>query len=113
MMKGSGMGKGLMGQMGKGGAVYPMGGGQQAISSKIFVGGLRKSETTQEALVQHFQQFGPVKGVEMKYDPTGAFRGFAFMAFESMESAQKVLDNYDNNRLLGKWIDCKPSEDVS
>jgi len=77
-------------------------------SAQIFVGGL-PTTATQEAVSKFFSQFGPVTEVHLKYDPTGTFRGFGFVTFESEEFASLVLENYEDNVFQGKWIDCKPA----
>eukprot|EP00413_Alexandrium_margalefii_P000985 CAMPEP_0204518140 /NCGR_PEP_ID=MMETSP0661-20131031/4041_1 /ASSEMBLY_ACC=CAM_ASM_000606 /TAXON_ID=109239 /ORGANISM="Alexandrium margalefi, Strain AMGDE01CS-322" /LENGTH=505 /DNA_ID=CAMNT_0051523575 /DNA_START=33 /DNA_END=1547 /DNA_ORIENTATION=- len=94
------------------GAVQPAqdsGAGQQASSGgppeKVFVGGLPKS-CTEGALWQHFQWYGPVASVDLKYDPEGGFRGFGFVTFQDMQTAEKVLADKEMS-FQGKWIDCK------
>lgn len=83
--------------------------GIAADCNKLFVGGLPKS-TTEEAITEHFSQFGPVTEVLLKKDPTtGANRGFAFVTFESPDSATAVLQNRGGNRFEDRWIDCKPA----
>jgi len=60
-------------------------------SEKVFVNNL-PLETTEDALCFHFSQYGSVASTALKHDPvTGAFRGFAFVVFESVEDAQFVL----------------------
>lgn len=88
---------------GKGGKTHPV---NIEVSDKIFVGGLPKI-ITDEQVKNHFSQFGIVKDVNMKFDEKGACRGFCFVTFDSVDTAQVVLDNYDNNTIDGKWIECK------
>lgn len=78
-------------------------------ANKIFVGGLDKESVDEEALMHHFSQFGPVTKVELKYDDKG-FRGFGFVTFESVDVAQKVIDNGEANEFQGKRIDCKSAQ---
>merc|ERR1719210_1355876 len=76
------------------------------VGTKIFAGALPK-KCTQEMVHAYFSQFGAVTNVELKYGPDGTFRGFGFITFGSPESVRAVLENYDNNLIEGKWIDCK------
>ena len=85
-------------------------GGKGAIdpsNPKIFVGALPKS-ATEESVSMFFSAFGNVTEVVVKMAEDGQCKGFAFVTFEDATSAKSVLDNYDNNMLDGKWIDCKP-----
>jgi len=122
MMMGKGcMSKGLMGMKGMGydgcfgygkgdkgkGKGKNTGGCDPALAGKkIFVGALPKN-ITDEAVKSHFSQFGNVTDVSLRYGPDGSFRGFGFVSFENVEAAQAVFANYENNRIDGKWIDCK------
>lgn len=82
---------------------------EEKVTDTLFVGGLPRSGVTSESLLEHFQQFGPVKSCELKVDSDGQPRGFAYVTFEKLETAQAVLDNYENNLIGGKWVDCKPA----
>lgn len=83
------------------------GGDQAAEGSKIFVGGLPKA-LPEDAIKAHFEQnFGQVVEMNMKYTEDGQARGFCFVTFANPADAEKVLANYDNNRIEGKWVDCK------
>ncbi|CAJ1399339.1 unnamed protein product [Effrenium voratum] len=112
MMKGGKGGGGGCGGKGKDvkGQQYGKGMGPPTADSEVvFVGGLPK-DATEEAIAQHFSQFGIVQKVDMKYDMnTGVFRGFAFVTLGAVEQAQAVMSNYDNNMFNGRWIDCKPA----
>lgn len=44
------------------------------------------------------------------YNENGESRGYCFITFENLESAQAVIDNYDHNMIDEKWVDCKPSD---
>merc|ERR1712151_101296 len=46
----------------------------------------------------------------MMYDDAGVSRGYCFITFQSVDSAQKVYANYDHNEIQGQWVDCKPSQ---
>lgn len=79
-----------------------------ALSEKIFIGAIPRN-VTEEAIWSFFIKFGVVVRVEIKTDRAGQPKGFGFVTFESLESAQAALDNYENNIIGGKWIDVKNS----
>jgi len=87
-----------------GGAGQMQGTGVQP--EKIFVGGLPKT-ATEEGLWQHFQWYGPVISVDLKYDAEGGFRGFGFVTFQDSTIVAKVLADKEGCNFMGKWIDCK------
>ncbi|CAG5112362.1 Oidioi.mRNA.OKI2018_I69.chr2.g6585.t1.cds [Oikopleura dioica] len=78
-------------------------------NQKMFIGGVSK-QTTTASLRAHFEQFGAVKDVEIKVDPsTGLSRGFGFVLFELPESVNAVVAA-GQQFLDGKRIDPKPAE---
>ncbi|CAB4056573.1 LARP7 [Lepeophtheirus salmonis] len=53
------------------------------------------SHSTQESLQQIFQEYGPVEYVSLpKYTESHLPKGFAFVEFQTVESAQKALEAY-------------------
>jgi len=83
------------------------------VSEKLFINNL-PPETTEDAVVFHFCQFGNVQSASLKKDSqTGAFRGFAFVTFESAEEAQLVLDSPEASEFEGistsSRLDIKPA----
>ncbi|CAD7933734.1 unnamed protein product [Amoebophrya sp. A120] len=83
--------------------------------AEMFVGNLVKDNEVHstKALRTFFEQFGPVKDVDVKKDRNGLGKGFAFVQFEDSSSVDTVLQTYDNNYLGGVWLDCKKSVDRS
>jgi len=77
-------------------------------AAKIFVGGLPRG-CNENSLHAWASQFGPVIKVDVKMDPMGTPRGFAFVSFESPETAEFVVSNRENNIIDGKQVDCKPA----
>ncbi|CAE7564547.1 HRP1 [Symbiodinium natans] len=73
----------------------------------IFVGGLRKS-TTEDKVAGHFAKFGQVSNVEIKKQPDGTSRGFAFVTFAEKASVAKVLEAHSSHMIDNKWVDVKP-----
>lgn len=60
------------------------------MNKKIFVGGL-PGEFPEEELRKHFEQYGPVEDVEWPFDKqTKARKNFAFVVFETEESANNA-----------------------
>jgi len=78
--------------------------GEKAVSqSKIYVGNLPYSATEQE-LTDLFGKFGQIKQVSLIIDKeTGRSKGFAFITFETAESAQSSLA-LDNTELNGRKL---------
>ena len=74
-------------------------------SRKCFIGGL-SWDTTEEALVSHFQKYGNIVDYTiMKDSATGRSRGFGFLTFEDAKSVDALLK--DRHVLDGKLIDPK------
>lgn len=80
-------------------------------TNKLFVGGLPQNTTANE-LREHFEKFGVVSDAVVMIDPaTNRSRGFGFVCFlpgqEGAEAVATSLENYDNHRIRGKWIEVK------
>ena len=75
---------------------------------KIFVGGLKDSHDEQ-ALTDHFSQFGNVVGVKILTDKTtGRKRGFAFIEFDDYDSVDKAV-LHKNHTIKYVLVDVKKS----
>ncbi len=60
-------------------------------NKRIFVGNL-KPTTTKSELRDYFSTFGKMAKIEIMTDhQTGASRGFGFLTFDEVDSAEKVL----------------------
>lgn len=76
-------------------------------TKKMFVGGL-PPDVTEEMFRNFFEQFGEVEDSVVMLDrDTGRPRGFGFITFQSEDTADKVLENFDKNYINGKWVECK------
>lgn len=75
---------------------------------KMFVGRIPK-ELTAEVIKAYFLQYGPINEFKWLEDDSGTPKGYCFVTFENEESAQLVYANYDDNKINGEWVDCKPS----
>eukprot|EP00933_Yihiella_yeosuensis_P070170 TRINITY_DN7778_c1_g1_i3.p1 TRINITY_DN7778_c1_g1~~TRINITY_DN7778_c1_g1_i3.p1 ORF type:complete len:356 (+),score=79.77 TRINITY_DN7778_c1_g1_i3:61-1128(+) len=77
-------------------------------NAKMFVGGLPRDANEDE--VRHsFEIFGDIKEVKMMVDEQGVSKGFCFVEFETVEDAQRVYENHAHNKVMDKWVDCKPT----
>ncbi len=73
------------------------------MQNQLFVGNLAFS-TTKEELEAAFSVYGPVLEVKIPMDrDTGRVRGFAFVTFETQQSAEKALA-LDGTDLNGRAI---------
>jgi len=80
-------------------------------TNKLFVGGLPQNTAATE-LREHFEAFGIVSDAVVMIDPvTGRSRGFGFVCFlpgqDGAAAVTAALEQYDNHRLRGKWIEVK------
>jgi len=77
----------------------------------LFIGGLPQNATANE-LREHFEKFGVVSDAVVMIDPaTNRSRGFGFVCFlpgqEGATAVTSTLEQYDNHRMRGKWIEVK------
>ena len=78
--------------------------GERAISNKVFVGNL-SFDVTREELIEAFSAAGKVVDAKLPTDrETGRPRGFAFVEFESDESAEKSIELLNGKTLRGRPI---------
>jgi hypothetical protein len=80
-------------------------------TNKLFIGGLPQNTTANE-LREHFEKFGIVSDAVVMIDPaTSRSRGFGFVCFlpghEGAAAVTTALQQYDNHRIRGKWIEVK------
>jgi len=72
--------------------------------TKVFVGNLSWN-TTDDSLRDNFSQYGTVlEAYVMKERETGRSRGFAFVTFDTAESANKAIDGANEQPLDGRTI---------
>lgn len=79
---------------------------KSASEDRIFVGGLPPT-ATQSSVMTHFQQYGVVKSVDLKFGQDGLFRGFGFITFDSKQTADFVRLNAASTQFEGAMIVCK------
>merc|ERR1719329_1860868 len=78
----------------------------------VFAGGLRKS-TDEDQVVSHFSKFGEVEKVEIKRQPDGTSRGFAFVRFKEKGAVERVIEKRAAHMIDNKWIDVKRHNGVA
>ncbi|TGK06538.1 RNA-binding protein [Leptospira fletcheri] len=83
------------------------------MSSKLFVGGLSWS-TTDQTLRQVFEVHGAVQEANVVIDrETGRSRGFGFVTFSDLDSAQAALAELNGKDVDGRNIVVSVAEDRS
>ncbi|MCC5813903.1 MAG: RNA-binding protein [Leptospira sp.] len=81
------------------------------MDSKIYVGNLN-FRISEEALRNSFSSFGNITEIRMIRDrETGNFKGFAFISFETPESAQKAVSAMNGKDFEGRAIRVNIAED--
>lgn len=74
------------------------------------MGGLPHSVTDEE-LKNHFSHFGEIEDYVVMVDrTTGKPRGFGFVTFTTEDPVDRVMAEKDNQRIKGKWVDCKRAQ---
>merc|ERR1740121_3176408 len=77
---------------------------------KVFVAGLPLQNTpSEEEIKSIMSRFGDVSCVELKYDAQGAFRGFCYVNYDTLEAARECVLNHQKFEIGGNIIDCKPA----
>jgi hypothetical protein len=75
------------------------------VTTKIFVGGLSPSVTS-EGLISHFSAYGEVVDATIMNDKiTGRPRGFGFVTFRNPEAVDALME--EQHVLDGKQVECK------
>ena len=80
-------------------------GGDQGVGANLFVGNLEQ-DIDEKMLYDTFSAFGSViTAPKVQRDPeTGESRGFAFVSFDSFESADRAIESMNGQFLAGKQI---------
>lgn len=73
------------------------------VPNKVFIGGIPIT-CSEEQFRSYFEQFGPIGKVELH-----ALRGFGYITYASMESADACLEKYEEHYLSKKWVEVKRS----
>jgi len=83
-------------------------------SQNLFIGNLAYT-TTDDSLMAHFAQIGPVASARVITDrESGRSKGFGFVEFENDEDNQKAVDQLNGKELDGRAINvglARPKED--
>eukprot|EP00747_Dinoflagellata_sp_TGD_P092899 gnl/TRDRNA2_/TRDRNA2_165575_c0_seq2.p1 gnl/TRDRNA2_/TRDRNA2_165575_c0~~gnl/TRDRNA2_/TRDRNA2_165575_c0_seq2.p1 ORF type:complete len:296 (-),score=42.45 gnl/TRDRNA2_/TRDRNA2_165575_c0_seq2:59-889(-) len=101
---------------GRGGAAHFVAQGQSNWSAeagktqKIFVGGLPQ-KCDEDGMKAYFGKYGCIlDAVVMKDHTTGRSKGFGFVTFDDCDSVERVMAEYDNHRMVDKWIEVKRAQ---
>ncbi|CAF0783203.1 unnamed protein product [Brachionus calyciflorus] len=79
----------------------------QENQAKIFVGGLSWN-TTKEMLANEFMKYGEIiDSIVMRNPETGASRGYGFITFKDLQSAEMALNSGVQHTIDGKIVDVK------
>ena len=77
------------------------------VTNKIFIGGL-PVPVDQAVLRQTFEVFGEITDLVIIQDKiTKQPRGFGFIEFKDTQSVTRIMQNYFNITVQGKWVECK------
>lgn len=77
------------------------------VTNKIFIGGL-PVPVDQVILRQTFEVFGEITDLVIIQDKiTKQPRGFGFIEFKDTQSVTRIMQNYFNITVQGKWVECK------
>eukprot|EP00747_Dinoflagellata_sp_TGD_P092898 gnl/TRDRNA2_/TRDRNA2_165575_c0_seq1.p1 gnl/TRDRNA2_/TRDRNA2_165575_c0~~gnl/TRDRNA2_/TRDRNA2_165575_c0_seq1.p1 ORF type:complete len:292 (-),score=49.89 gnl/TRDRNA2_/TRDRNA2_165575_c0_seq1:59-877(-) len=79
-------------------------------TQKIFVGGLPQ-KCDEDGMKAYFGKYGCIlDAVVMKDHTTGRSKGFGFVTFDDCDSVERVMAEYDNHRMVDKWIEVKRAQ---
>lgn len=74
------------------------------MATRLHVGNLGYTVTS-EALQELFEQFGPVRSVQVLIDPeSGRGRGFGYVEMMNDADAEVAIENLDGNDNLGRRL---------
>jgi len=73
---------------------------------KAFIGGL-PVEATDEDISQAFGHYGNIVDVVAIKDAHGKPRGFGYVAFDTMESLEAVMADYESHMIMDRWVEVK------
>ncbi|CAI5437520.1 unnamed protein product [Caenorhabditis angaria] len=77
-----------------------------SIMSRIYVGSI-SFEVREEMLRKAFDPFGPIKSINMSWDPTtGHHKTFAFVEYEIPEAALLAQESMNGQMLAGRNLKC-------
>lgn len=71
--------------------------------NNVFIKNLSK-DIDRKALCDTFKKFGPILSCKIELDHKGESKGYGFIQFESVDSAEKAIDKLDGKILNGKKV---------
>uniref|UniRef100_A0A7S1A933 RRM domain-containing protein n=1 Tax=Noctiluca scintillans TaxID=2966 RepID=A0A7S1A933_NOCSC len=79
----------------------------EQLTDKVFIGGLPQS-STEDMLLEHFSQYGNIIDVVVMRDRASQrSRGFGFVQYDNLDSAEMVMADFSKHHIDGKWVECK------
>lgn len=79
------------------------------VTDKVFVGGLPQ-DCSDDKVRDYFGIYGKIiDAVVMKDRDTNRSRGFGFVQYDNTESVDKVIAEYADHKIGGKWVEVKRS----
>lgn len=73
---------------------------------KAFIGGL-PVEATDEDISSAFGHYGNIVDVVAIKDGKGKPRGFGYVAFDTRESLEAVMADYESHMIMDRWVEVK------
>jgi len=73
---------------------------------KAFIGGL-PVEATDEDISNAFGHYGNIVDVVAIKDGKGKPRGFGYVAFDTRESLEAVMADYESHMIMDRWVEVK------
>jgi len=73
---------------------------------KIFYGGI-PHDTTKEQLLAYFEKYGEIEDLNLTFKRENKGKGFGFLLFKNGDSMKKVLEDFNDHSINGKWFECQ------
>lgn len=84
-------------------------GGSKDAPERIFVGGLPPNVSS-DSLKEHFEQFGEVNRVDLKFREDGNCKGFGFVLFKDIDVVEMILSEFSTHLFDDRQITCQRSK---
>jgi RNA recognition motif-containing protein len=73
------------------------------LGNNVYVAGIPR-RVTEDDLKKVFSKYGRIKDIKVIKDAlTQNSKGFAYILFETIEEADRAIDNLDNQRVFNDW----------
>lgn len=78
------------------------------VPNRIFVGGI-SANTTEDELMQLFNNYGKVKAAKIIQDRAGVSKGYGFITFESEDDAKRLQRDAEDIVLKERKLNIAPA----